>query len=271
MSKKKYSHGVPSKEARERYNEKRKQERGRLPNDVRLEEVKPGDPKLPSPSEPEYKRDKDGNVVTDRYGNPLYNAKIADKPKKSRGAGRTRNFATVVYPESAPENWTGILAGHLVPAFISPLHQDIDPHGEVKKEHYHVMIMFEGVKTDEQAGEILKSIGGVGVERLNSLRGYARYLCHLDDPSKVQYPPEEVVALCGADYFSAIGLPTDKYKAVGEMMDFCNEQGIYGFASLLMYAKEHRYDWFRVLNDSSTYVIGQFLKSKRWEDFQEDR
>lgn len=34
---------------------------------------------------------------------------------------RTRNFATVVYPESAPDNWKGILEEQCIPAFISPL------------------------------------------------------------------------------------------------------------------------------------------------------
>lgn len=44
---------------------------------------------------------------------------------------RTRNFATVVYPESAPENWERILEEHCVPAFISPLHdKDIDAEGK---------------------------------------------------------------------------------------------------------------------------------------------
>ena len=36
--------------------------------------------------------------------------------------GRTRNYATVVYPESAPEGWQSILEDQFVSAFISPLH-----------------------------------------------------------------------------------------------------------------------------------------------------
>ena len=35
---------------------------------------------------------------------------------------RVRNFATMVYPESAPENWRETLAGYFVPGFISPIH-----------------------------------------------------------------------------------------------------------------------------------------------------
>ena len=185
--------------------------------------------------------------------------------KKSTGRGRTRNFATVIYPESAPENWQEILAEQFVPAFISPLHDmDVNPDGEIKKEHYHVMIMFEGVKTQEQAKELFDKIGGVGTEIVQSQRGYARYLCHMDNPEKYQYPPEKVRSLCGADYTGTIGLVTDKYKAISEMIDFCEEHNIISYSDLLVYCKYERFDWFRVLCDNGTVVIKEYLKSRMW-------
>lgn len=185
--------------------------------------------------------------------------------KKSSGKGRTRNYASVVYPESAPENWQEILSGLKVPAFISPLHdKDLNPTGETKKPHYHVMLVFEGVKTQDQAKEIFSKISGVGCEAVQSLRGYARYLCHLDNPEKAQYSTEDVRALCGADYVGAIGLVTDKYKAIGEMIDFCVESGITSYSTLLIYCRNERYDWFRVLCDNGTVVMKEFLKSLEW-------
>ena len=68
---------------------------------------------------------------------------------------RTRNFASIVYPESAPEDWKEILIQQFVPAFISPLHdQDVNPGGEIKKPHYHVILMFDGSwSEDECAGK----------------------------------------------------------------------------------------------------------------------
>ena len=102
---------------------------------------------------------------------------------KEKNSRRTRNFATVVYPESSILNWREVLQEQFVPCFISPLHdQDVNPTGEAKKPHYHVLIMFDSVKTVEQARDIFLKIGGVGCEIVNSLRGYARYLCHLDNP-----------------------------------------------------------------------------------------
>lgn len=185
--------------------------------------------------------------------------------KKSSGRGRTRNFATVIYPESAPENWQDILVEQFVPAFISPLHNfDFNPTGELKKEHYHVIIMFEGVKTTDQAKAIFEKIGGVGCEVVQSLRGYARYLCHLDNPDKAQYSVEDVRALCGADYSGTIGLVTDKYKAIGEMIDFCIENNIVSYAELLEFCRLNRFDWFRVLCDNGTVVMKEYLKSRLW-------
>ena len=184
-------------------------------------------------------------------------------------SNRVRNYATVVYPESAPDNWQCILADMCIPCFISPLHdQDVDPGGEPKKPHHHVMIMFDGVKTREQAQEVFDQIGGVGNETVQSIRGYARYLCHLDNPEKAQYSPDDVLAYGGADYITTIGLVTDKYKAIGEMMDFCVNNGVFGYATLLMWCRANNPGWFRVLCDNGSFVMKEFLKSLKWESQQ---
>lgn len=188
----------------------------------------------------------------------------------TKGQIRTRNFATVVYPESAPDGWQDILTQQFVPAFISPLHdRDINPGGEVKKAHYHVMLMFDGVKTLEQAQSIFTLIGGVGCEVVQSMRGYARYLCHLDNPEKAQYSQDDVRMMCGADYASAIGLATDKYKALGEMQDFCELYNVTSFYLLSKYARTHRTDWYRILCDCGSVYMREYLKSKQWSLEQE--
>ena len=187
--------------------------------------------------------------------------------KSSSGCGRTRNYATVVYPESAPENWRTVISELCIPCFVSPLHdQDVNPTGEPKKPHYHVLIMFEGVKTQDQAEAIFDLIGGVGCEKVQSIRGYARYLCHLDNPEKVQYNTEDVVMYGGADYIGTIGLAIDKYNAIGEMIDYCCSNQVYSYSDLLEWCRVNRFDWFRVLCDNGTFVIKEYLKSKMWTD-----
>lgn len=177
---------------------------------------------------------------------------------------RTRNFATVVYPESAPEDWKEILFTHCVPAFISPLHdKDVNPTGEPKKPHYHVMLMFEGKKSVAQVEEIFSSINGVGCEVVKSVRGYARYLCHLDNPEKYQYDTSEVTCLA-SDYLGTIGLAIDKYHAIGEMQDFCDRYNVVSFYALATYARAHRSDWHRILCDCGSVFMREYLQSRKW-------
>lgn len=185
--------------------------------------------------------------------------------KNDKSSARYRNFATVVYPESAGDSWLEILASHFVPSFVSPLHdKDINPTGEQKKPHYHVLLMFDGKKSIEQVQEIFSTFHGVGCEVVNSIRGYARYLCHLDNPEKAQYLPDEVLCLCGSDYISVCSLVIDKYKALDEMMDFCDDNGILSYRDLMLYCRKDRRDWFRVLCDNGTYVMMEYLKSSLW-------
>ncbi len=177
---------------------------------------------------------------------------------------RARNFATVVYPESAPAEWLDILSKHCIPAFISPLHdKDINPTGEPKKPHYHVIIMFEGKKSIEQVKEVFDSINGVGLEVVKSLRGYARYLCHLDNPEKTQYDVNAVRCIA-ADYLGTIGLAVDKYVAIGEMQDFCEKYDIVSFYTLVKYAHAKRPDWHRILCDCGSVFMREYLKSRKW-------
>lgn len=188
--------------------------------------------------------------------------------KSTSGAkdNRARNFACVVYPDSAPDNWLQLLQESKTPVLVSPLHdKDINPGGEPKKPHYHVLVAYEGKKSIEQACSFFQSFGGVGCEIVQSLRGYARYLCHLDNPEKAQYHTEDVKAFGGIDFVSCIGLPTDKYKAIGEMIDWCELNQVTSYAQLLQYARACHYDWFRVLCDSSTLVMKEYLKSREWE------
>lgn len=181
---------------------------------------------------------------------------------------RKRNFVFVVAKESAPENWQQLLAEHHVPAFISPLHcNDVNADGSKKFEHWHVMLMFKGKKTLEQVKAIAHEVGAVNdyVQVCQDVRGYARYLIHADNPEKCQYSAGDVVSMGGADYLGCIGTAADTDTALGEMMDWCIEQGCYSFYRLSLYARANRPDWFRVITSSRTVFLTAWLKSMQWE------
>lgn len=179
---------------------------------------------------------------------------------------RTRCYATIVYPNNkgnediglspTPDNWIDILRSFNVPCFISPLHdQDHDPSDDhEKKPHYHVMIMFDGVKTIRQFDAIRNAIGGVGYYIIDSISGYARYLCHLDHPHKHQYPTSGVTSLCGADYESCIGDLYNRKNCIIQMQDFIDRTGCVSFSQLARFARKYEYDWYSCLMDNSFFI-----------------
>lgn len=186
--------------------------------------------------------------------------------------GRTRNWAFIVYPDSAPENWQDILSEECVPAFISPLHdRDANPDGEPKKPHWHVVLMFRGKKSQKQVQEISDKLSGVKPEPVKDIRGYARYLIHADNPEKYQYPAADVVSLCGADWITSTESMADTDTAVGQMMEWCEVNQCYSFAALSKYARNNRPDWFRVLTSKRTNFMVAYVKSLRWEIMQDER
>lgn len=202
--------------------------------------------------------------ATEKIDNTITTSGEAESGSQS---SRTRNYATIVYPESAPEDWISILEDTKVPALISPLHdRDINQKAEkeVKKAHYHVILMYSSVKTLLQAKQTISAFGGVGCEAVQSIRGYARYLCHLDNADKAQYDEGQIIALNGADYFGCKELVTDKYKAINQMMDYCAAQEIFDMCELIDYARQERLDWFRVLCDSSTILMREYLRSAQY-------
>lgn len=185
---------------------------------------------------------------------------------KAKPAVRARTWATIVYPESAPLDWQERLGEQCIPCFVSPLHdKDINPTGEPKKPHYHVLFCYDGKKTFEQVSVVVSIIGGVGCKRVQSTRGYARYLCHLDNPEKAQYQPNDVKQFAGADYLSIIGLPVDKYKALCEMQEYCIANNVFCYADLVDYARQNEMGWFRVLADTGSIMMREYLKSMLWK------
>lgn len=184
------------------------------------------------------------------------------------GIGRSCNWASLVYPSSDnfKQNWLEIIGELKIECLVSPLHdKDLNPNGTPKKAHYHVVVMFPSMKTREQAREVFDTFDGVGEERVASIRGYGRYLCHLDNPEKVRYNPDEVLQFGGVDYRTIISLVTDKYVALSEILDFCDANCIVFYSDLIRWCRANRFEWFRVLCDGGTYVVKEYLKSASYE------
>lgn len=179
---------------------------------------------------------------------------------------RTRNYATVIYADSAPANWREIIESWHVPCFVSPYHDhDINPNGEPKKPHWHVQLLFDNVKTAQQAIDLFDQINGVGCEVINSARAYARYLCHLDNPDKYRYSPSDVIQLGGADYFSVIESCSDQIAAISMIEDICEDRCIYTYSELCRVLRREYPELYRVMVLGFTVHMTNFVKSLHYE------
>lgn len=179
--------------------------------------------------------------------------------------GRTRNWACIFWPDSAPANFIDIISDWHVPAFLSPLHHGgADDLDNQTKDHYHLMVMFDGKASEIQANNFFKVLGGITLAQTRPLVhpvGYARYLIHLDDPDKEQFSISQVRAFCGIDYEDYIINQDDDLEALMDIIDFCEEHHIYSFRRLCLYCRYERRDWFRIIMKRQRENIWKYLKS----------
>lgn len=193
-----------------------------------------------------------------------------EKYEKKRAGQRARNWAFIIYPESAPENWREILDGFHVPAAVSPIHdQDVNANGEPKKPHYHIVLAFDANKTRDQVLELVAPLRGTTVIKLNSLVGMLRYLTHADNPEKAQYDKNDVETFGGLQYFSIIENAGDKIGMLSEIMEWIDDNACTKYAVLMRYARKERPDWFELLCMGHTIVISEYIKSV-WQEVNEE-
>lgn len=206
--------------------------------------------------------------TTEIIPNEAAEVKEKDLNALNKKLGKSREWMCLVYEDSAPPDWKEKVQRTFLESYLSKHDKDHNPGGELKKLHWHVVLSWPGPTTFLNAKNTMESFGGVILpESVKSLRGICRYLCHLDNPEKAQYDPKDVICYNGADYLTAISLKSDKYVSIAEMQDFCDKYNIFSYRLLSQYARKHRpADWWRCLCDNGSFVMGEYLKSRKWED-----
>lgn len=200
--------------------------------------------------------------------------------EKRRGT-RHRGWVWVQYPESVDGDWNGKLVNEGVPIFVSPLHdKDVNADGTPKKEHNHAVALWDGPTTYETARAIADAIGAVmppkkakpGMPKpyAANVRSALRYLCHLDNPEKAQYDPEEVTCInCTlADYYELISSAGDDDLILDEITDWIDENNVVSFSAFVRYCKQERPEWKRLAYHKYAAFITRYIKSVAWESMQ---
>lgn len=185
---------------------------------------------------------------------------------KNNGTTRALGWSCIVYPESAPDNWRDILDDLHLEWIESPLHdQDLNATGELKKAHWHVLILFGSVKSYDQVKELTEALNCPSPQKCHNSRALVRYMAHIDNPDKAQYNVSDIVGHGGVD-ISELLKPSssERYSLIREMIEFVKSAEIIEYQDLMDYAAENRFDdWFPLLCDNSTIVINSYIKSSR--------
>ena len=178
-----------------------------------------------------------------------------------------RNWAFVMYPESMPEDWFERLQMTGLPIAISPLHdKDINPTGEVKKPHYHVICYYENSTTNKAVKELVCDLVNATIPiKLESMKGMYRYHIHMDNPEKAQYNDSDRIFINGFDVSKVDSLTyTEISKYLMELQKLiCNEH-ILEYADLLDILLDN--DLFNLWDvaRNHTMFLNSYITSRRY-------
>lgn len=186
-----------------------------------------------------------------------------------------RDWTFIIYPESAPKNWREILDDTHMKWIESPLHdKDINPDGELKKPHWHVLLTSDGPITDVAVKKIVEPLNAPIPKKVGSARGLVRYMIHLDNPEKYQYSRDEIVGHGGADVESYFELTkTNKISVMKDIVTYIYENEIDNYADFLMICIQKSDEWFDVAINNNTLAINKMIdgiwQKKRYKDFKD--
>lgn len=183
---------------------------------------------------------------------------------------KKRNWAFVVYPESAPADWRERLQKSGLQCAISPLHdQDTNPDGEPKKPHYHVILVYGSPTTYNNVKALTNGqLGQTVPQPLEQVRGYYRYLTHADNPEKAQYSAGDIQLLNGfdiRDYVEMTKSEVMRYKR--ELLAFVRDNDILEYSDLLdilMDGGEATADLLEVASNH-TLMLTKYIASRRYK------
>lgn len=177
-----------------------------------------------------------------------------------------RNWAFVMYPESMPQNWFEILEQTGLPFAISPLHdKDINPTGESKKPHYHVICQYANTTTANNVREnVCDKVNATIPIKLESIKGMYRYHLHLDNPEKYQYDDRDRIFINGFDVSNVNALTqTEIQKIKKEITNLIIDNDICEYADLLSLLLENDLNNLFIVASSQTIFFNTFITSRR--------
>ena len=180
-------------------------------------------------------------------------------------AVKKRNWTFVLYPESAPADWREQLQKTGLLCAISPLHdRDVNPDGEVKKAHYHVILCYSGPTSYDVVKRLTDSLSQPIPQPLEQVRGMYRYFIHKDNPEKAQYSDDDISTLNGfdiRDFVELTGSEIDNIKK--SIQSLILDLNITEYSVLMDYLLSYDNPDYYSVASSNTLFFNTYLSSRR--------
>lgn len=178
---------------------------------------------------------------------------------------KKRNWAFVLYPESAPDDWIEQLRQTGLQCAISPLHdKDIDPTGEPKKAHYHIILCYAGPTSFNVVRQLTERLNQPIPQALEQVRGYYRYLTHKDNPEKYQYSDDDIKTLNGFNISDFVELSKSEVLEIKrKLQNLIREINILEYSDFMDFLLDNEMSLEYEVGSNNTYFFEKYISSRR--------
>lgn len=197
---------------------------------------------------------------------------------------KKRNWAFIAYPTKEqlenigseydgsdgygqlPDDWREKLQLSGVMAVISPLHdKDINPTGQVKKPHYHVILVYGSPTTYNNVKAFTDSLNSPIPQPLEQVRGYYRYLTHKDNPEKYQYSEVDIMPINGFNIADFVEITKSEVNQIKfELLNLIREKCLCEYKEFMDYIQDNMDKTYFDIASSHTIFFNTYLKSARY-------
>lgn len=187
---------------------------------------------------------------------------------------KKRAWALVCYPDSLPSDWLDFLQSTGLEVAISPLHdKDFNADNTPKKPHFHIIIVYQNPTTFKNVEENICAYLNCPIPQpLESVKGYYRYLTHLDNPEKHQYNQNEIITLNGFDPSNFVNMTINEISAyLSIITDYIEELKIFEYRDLiLLLKKDSDYRFLVPIAMNKTTFLNAYIKSFKFKNREKD-
>lgn len=178
---------------------------------------------------------------------------------------KKRNWAFVVYPDSAPSGWVDYLQETGLQCAISPLHdKDLNATGEPKKPHYHVIACYSGPTSYNVVKGLTDVLNAPIPQPLEQVKGYYRYLTHMDNPEKAQYSPDDISCINGFNILDYSDLTRSELTALKlKMLSYIRDADILEYSDFLDLLQDSAMLTEFDIASSNTLFFDRYISSRR--------